>query len=119
MPDVLTHDEAEAARCGRAVRSYTSPRGTFAPWTALRIASMVTSINAAWDATDREAGLLPPSRLVDFYRPHNGVPRQITLAHPWFFEIRQAGVYVVNAHTLQSAFVRDVGPLRAVARLAS
>lgn len=119
MPDVLTADETEAARTGRAVRSFASPRGTFAPWAAARIAAMVASINASWDATDREAGLVPPARLRDFYRPHNGVPRQITLEHPWFFEIRNGEVYVANAHTLQTAHVRPVGALREVARLAS
>jgi hypothetical protein len=117
--DALTADQIEAARTGRAVRSFASNRSTFAPWTAARIAAMVQSINDSWDATDREAALLPPARLHDFYRGHNGVPRQITLDHPWYFEVRAGEVYVVNAHTLQSCHVRPVGVLRAVHRLAS
>ena len=116
---VLTAAETEAARTGRAVRSYASPRSTFTPWTSTRIAAMVASINDSWDATDREVRLVPPVRLREFYRPHNGTPRQITLDHPWFFEVRPGGVYVVNAHTLQSCYVREVGTVRAVLALAS
>lgn len=115
---VLTADQIEAARTGRAVRSYGS-RSTFAPWTSSRIAAMVASINDSWDATDREARLVAPVRLREFYRPHNGTPRQITLEHPWFFEVRPGGVYVVNAHTLQSCYVREVGTMRADLALAS
>jgi hypothetical protein len=90
-----------------------------APVSAARILAMVAAINASWDATDREAALLPPDRLRDFYRSHNGVPRQITLDHPWLFEVRGSRVFVVNCHTLQESYVRPVGVLRDVERLAS
>lgn len=117
MLATLTADEIESARTGRAVRAFTS-RTTSIPWPAARILAMVEAINASWDATDREAALAPADRLRDFYRPHNGTPRQITLDHPWFFEIRRGGVYVSNAHTGQTAYVRPTGAPRAVARVA-
>lgn len=120
MSDVLTADETEAARTGRALRSFSSSRHpTSEPWSPHRVGALVAAINASWDATDREAGLAPPERLSHYYRPHNGTPRQITLDHPWFFETRGQEVWIVNAHTLQTAYVRPVGALRAVARLVS
>lgn len=83
-------------------------RSTFTPWTAARIAAMVAAINSSWDATDLETRLLPEARRFDFYRGHNGVPRQITLDHPWYFVRDAKGWTIHNAHTLQTAHVRPL-----------
>lgn len=106
---VLTAAETEAARTGARVA-----RGTFAPWSAARVATLVASINRRWDQVDREwSGLdrgargagSPIARSV-IYRPHNGVPRCITLDHPWYFERDSKGWQIHNAHTLQTVRVR-------------